>query len=125
MSTRARPVFLDLRRIRLPVNALASILHRISGVLLILFIPVLLWLLQRSLSGPEGFAAAQDWLRHPLVLAGLLLLLWSLLHHLVAGLRYLLLEMGIGESREGARASARWAIGIGAVLALLAWGVFL
>lgn len=64
MTRQGRPVFLDLRKIRLPLNAVVSILHRITGVFLILSIPVLLWLLDRSLASPEGFAQAVAIIHH-------------------------------------------------------------
>jgi succinate dehydrogenase / fumarate reductase, cytochrome b subunit len=52
-----RPVFLDLWRIKLPATGIVSILHRISGVLMVLAIPAAAILLSEALSGPEGFAA--------------------------------------------------------------------
>ncbi|WP_028491922.1 succinate dehydrogenase, cytochrome b556 subunit [Thioalkalivibrio sp. ALE19] len=118
----ARPVFLDLRRIRFPLNAVVSILHRVTGVLLILAIPVLLWLLQLSLSGPEGFARVAGWVGHPLGLLVLLGVLWWLLHHLFAGIRYLAMEFGIGEDREGSLRTARQALIAGIVATLIVWG---
>lgn len=50
-----RPVNLALLTIRFPATAVASILHRASGVLVFLLIPFLLWALDRSLASPEGF----------------------------------------------------------------------
>jgi succinate dehydrogenase / fumarate reductase cytochrome b subunit len=52
-----RPVFLELWRIKLPAMGLASILHRVSGVLMVLAIPLGAHLLHQSLASPEGFAA--------------------------------------------------------------------
>ncbi|AHE98453.1 succinate dehydrogenase, cytochrome b556 subunit [Thioalkalivibrio paradoxus] len=125
MASVVRPIFLDLRRIRLPVNALVSILHRVTGVLLIVSMPLVLWLFAVSLADPEGFERAVGILRHPL---GLLLLLgwfWLLAHHFFVGLRFLLLEFGVGETREASRATAWWALGAGLVTALLLWVLFL
>ncbi|MGM0553099.1 MAG: succinate dehydrogenase, cytochrome b556 subunit [Pseudomonadota bacterium] len=121
MAQQARPVFLDLRRIRLPLNAVVSILHRITGVLLVLAIPVLLWLLDRSLSDPEGYAQVTAGLRHPVGLAALLIGLWWLLHHLFAGIRYLLMEFGVGEDREGSLRTARDALYAGILASVLVW----
>jgi succinate dehydrogenase / fumarate reductase cytochrome b subunit len=101
-----RPVFLDLRRIKLPATGIVSILHRISGVLMVLAIPAAAILLHLALSGPEGFQAAAGFLGNGLVRLALLVLAWSLLHHLFAGLRYLLLDLGIGLDRAVARQSA-------------------
>lgn len=121
MAQQARPVFLDLRKIRLPLNAVVSILHRITGVLLILATPMLLWLLDRSLASPEGYAQVAALLRHPLGLAGLLIGLWWLLHHLFAGIRYLLMEFGVGEDREGSLRTARDALYAGILASVLVW----
>lgn len=125
MATDSRPVFLELHRIRLPINAVVSILHRISGVLLILSIPIGLWLLDTSLTSEEGFAMVAEVLRHPLGMLLLLFWIWLLMHHLLVGIRYLLLEVGIGETREGARQSAWIALVAGIASAILVWGVLL
>ena len=121
MTNQARPVFLDLRKIRLPLNAVVSILHRITGVFLILAIPVLLWLFDRSLASPEGFEQSVAVVRHPLGLIALAIGLWWLLHHLFAGIRYLLMEFGIGEDREGSLRTARDALYAGIVATVLVW----
>jgi succinate dehydrogenase cytochrome b subunit len=101
-----RPIYLDLRRIKLPIGGWVSILHRLSGVLLVLAIPAGALLLAQALSGPDGFAASTAVLAHPLVRLALVVLLWSLLHHLLAGIRYLLLDLGLGLARASARRSA-------------------
>ena len=121
MARQVRPVFLDLRKIRLPLNAVVSILHRITGVFLILSIPVLLWLLDRSLASPEGFAQVVAIIHHPIGLVALALGLWWLLHHLFAGIRYLLMEFGIGEDRAGSLRTARDALYAGILGTVLVW----
>jgi len=98
-----RPVYLNLAQIKLPLPALVSILHRISGMLLFLFIPFLLYLLQQSLSTQEQFAALQSWLNHPLMKLVMLGLTWAFLHHFFAGLRFLLLDLHIGTELRQAR----------------------
>ena len=104
---RPRPVYLNLIAIRLPMPALVSILHRITGALLFLVgIPLLLWFIQRSLASPEAFEAALRPLKTPfgkLVLFGLL---WGYLFHLLAGLRHLALDLHIGITLAPARSSA-------------------
>ncbi len=114
----ARPKYLNLLEIRMPVGAVASIAHRISGVLLFLAVPAMIWLLERSLAGPEGFAQALDVLRHPLARLVTILLVWALLHHLLAGLRFLLIDLEIGVERAPARAGA-WLVNLGAPLLTL------
>ena len=98
-----RPVYLNLAQIKLPLPALVSILHRISGMLLFLFIPFLLYLLQHSLSTQEEFTALQSWLNHPLMKLVVLGLMWAFLHHFFAGLRFLLLDLHIGTELRQAR----------------------
>lgn len=113
-----RPVFLDLWRIKLPAMGMASILHRVSGALMVLTIPLGAHLLHQSLESPEGFAATAATLSSwpmRLVVFGLA---WALLHHLFAGIRYLALDFNIGLERETARRSAQVVIG-GAVAALV------
>ena len=124
-STTHRPVFLNLLQIRLPVPGLMSIGHRISGVALVIATPFLAHWLALSLSGPEGFMRAAAALQ---ALPGKLLfflMAWGLLHHLFAGIRYLLLDLDVGVDRPTARASA-WAVLVAAPpAALLLTGVLL
>jgi succinate dehydrogenase / fumarate reductase, cytochrome b subunit len=115
-----RPVFLDLRRIKLPISGVVSILHRISGIMMVLAIPVAAVLFHQALSGPDGFAGAAAFLDFWLVKLALLVLAWSLLHHLFAGIRYLLLDLGLGLDRSAARRSAT--IALVAAIAVLAIG---
>jgi succinate dehydrogenase / fumarate reductase cytochrome b subunit len=115
-----RPVFLDLWRIKLPIAGVVSILHRISGVLMVLTIPVAAILFHAALSGPDGFVLAAGILDFWLVKLVLLVLAWSLLHHLFAGIRYLLLDLGLGLDRSAARRSAM--IALVAAIAVLVIG---
>lgn len=120
-----RPVFLDLWRIKLPAMGIVSILHRISGVLMVLAIPAAAILLHQALAGPEGFADTVVFLDFWLVRLALLVLAWSLLHHLFAGIRHLLLDLGLGVERDIARQSARTAIVAALVVLALGLGVTL
>ncbi|MGH8750985.1 MAG: succinate dehydrogenase, cytochrome b556 subunit [Burkholderiales bacterium] len=103
---RKRPKHLDLRRIRLPLPGWVSILHRISGAALFLFIPFLLWLLQASLGSAESYAGFKAILASPLMKIILLGLLWAFLHHFFAGLRYLALDVHWGIELAPARATS-------------------
>lgn len=77
---------------------------------MVLAIPAAAILFHRALSGPEGFAATaallDSWLAWPI----LVLLLWSLLHHWLAGIRHLVLDAGVGLERRVARHTARVAV---------------
>ena len=105
-----RPVYLDLLRIRQPVPAIVSVLHRISGALLLVFgIPVVLASVNASLASPESFASLQQTLAHPLAKLVTIALIWALLHHLLAGVRHLLLDLHKGIDLEPARRSS-WVV---------------
>jgi succinate dehydrogenase / fumarate reductase cytochrome b subunit len=114
----SRPVFLDVWRIHLPIPGFVSILHRLSGILMVFAIPVVAILFEQALSGPEGFAAAVALLASWPVKLVLLVLLWSLLHHLLAGLRHLLMDLDIGLDRPVARRNS-WFVLIAAFVLLI------
>jgi succinate dehydrogenase / fumarate reductase cytochrome b subunit len=119
--TTNRPVFLDLWRIRLPVPGVVSILHRVSGVLMVLSIPVFTALFAQALSSPDGFAAAAAFVGNPLVKLVLLVMAWALLHHLFAGIRYLVIDLGWGVDRPTARKTA-WSVLGGALFVTIVVG---
>ncbi|MEW8625347.1 MAG: succinate dehydrogenase, cytochrome b556 subunit [Candidatus Thiodiazotropha sp.] len=96
LDTKPRPVFLNLLKIRLPMAGIMSIIHRATGVLMVLSIPLLIYLFDLSLSGADGFATAKAILGMGLVKLILFLMLWALMHHLLAGIRYLLIDIDIG-----------------------------
>lgn len=104
---RPRPVYLNLFAIRQPLPAIVSILHRITGALLfVVGIPLLLWLVQRSLASPEAFDAAMRALASPLGKLVLLGLVWGYVYHLLAGLRHLALDLHAGVRLAPARSSS-------------------
>lgn len=118
--SKPRPVNLDIGTFKLPITAYVSILHRLSGVLLFFVIGLLLWLLDFSLSSPEGFAAVAEWLSAPLVKIVLWGSLAALAYHLVAGVRHMIMDFGIGESLEGGVLGAKLVIAAAVILILLA-----
>lgn len=83
-----RPFYLNLLKIRLPVTGFVSIFHRVSGLLMFLAIPYSVYLLDLSLQGSEGFKRAAEMISNPLLQLVLLVLLWSIIHHLIAGIRF-------------------------------------
>ncbi|KIF83976.1 succinate dehydrogenase, cytochrome b556 subunit [Noviherbaspirillum autotrophicum] len=118
----SRPTFFNLTQIQLPVGACTSIAHRISGVLLALGTPFGIYLLDLSLRGPQGYAQAAALLERTGIKLLLVLFVWALTHHLLAGLRHLLSDIDIGSELRPARASA-WAVNCGAAfIALLSIG---
>ncbi len=114
-----RPVNLDLRTIKLPITAYTSILHRVSGVILFVGLAVLLYALDKSLASEEGFAQVKECLTSPLAKFVTWGLLSALLYHLVAGVRHLIMDMGIGESLEDGKLGSKLVIVISAVLIVL------
>jgi succinate dehydrogenase / fumarate reductase cytochrome b subunit len=117
-TAKPRPKHLNLLQIRLPVPGIVSILHRISGAVLFLLLPLLLWLLQASLQSAESFARLQAFLAQPPAKLALLGLFWAYAHHLLAGLRHLFLDLHIGTELETARASSMVVLAAGIVLTL-------
>jgi succinate dehydrogenase / fumarate reductase cytochrome b subunit len=114
-----RPKNLDLPSIRLPLPGILSILHRISGAVLFLLLPVLLWLFQQSLASPETYAAAKAMTSNFLVKFILFGLIWLYMHHFCAGIRYLLLDLHKGIDLESARLSSWIVFGVSITLAVI------
>ena len=114
-----RPVNLDISTLKLPITAYASILHRISGVFLLLGVAVLLWMLDTSLSSQEGFNQVEECLSSPIAKAVLWFVLVGLGYHMIAGVRHLLMDLGLGETLEGGRLGARIVIVLAIVQAIV------
>ncbi|MGY0219211.1 succinate dehydrogenase, cytochrome b556 subunit [Endozoicomonadaceae bacterium StTr2] len=115
-----RPVNLDITTIRLPLPAYTSILHRVSGVILFVGIGFLLYGLDLSLDSPEGFAALQECMAHPVAKFITWGLVSALLYHFVAGIKHLLMDIGIGEEKESGKTGAMMTLAISVVLIVLA-----
>ncbi|MEO6698734.1 MAG: succinate dehydrogenase, cytochrome b556 subunit [Paraperlucidibaca sp.] len=125
-----RPVNLSLATI-IEVNlkspvAIASILHRLSGILLFFVVPGLLALLSCSLASPESFAATQDMLSGVVAKAVLFVALAGLVYHLLAGIKHLVMDWGIAETLEGGRAFATSTLVASAfaIAAVFVWVMF-
>lgn len=114
-----RPVFLNLLRIQMPVGAVLSFAHRVSGLLLFLAIPFLIHVLKLSLESPGGYAQAIAVFSSVYARVGAVLLVWALVHHLLAGIRFLLIDAEIGVELRAARVSA-WIANLCGLLALIA-----
>jgi len=113
-----RPVNLNLAAMSWPVTAISSGLHRITGILLFISVPFVLWALEMSLT-ESGFHELK------VILTGFVakFVIWAILamlaYHIVAGVRHLLMDSGIGESLEGARLGSYTVIALGVVMAAL------
>ena len=115
-----RPVNLDLRTIKLPITGVTSFLHRVSGIILFLGIAIMLYALSKSLGSEEGFAEVKACLTSPLAKIVVWGLLSSLLYHLVAGIRHLIMDAGVGETLEGGKLGSKIIIAVSLVLIVLA-----
>ena len=115
-----RPVNLDLTTIKFPIPALASISHRIAGVALFVAVPILLWMLDRSLASPESFAEMKQLLDSWFAKVVLFGILAAIAYHFVAGIKHLIMDWGIGETLEGGRRFATASFIVAAVLIVLA-----
>jgi succinate dehydrogenase / fumarate reductase cytochrome b subunit len=122
---KVRPEFRNIHvtqivRYRMPPAAMVSIMHRISGAALFLALPFLLWMFDLSLISEDTFdrmaLATSGWF----VKLVLLFLGWAFLHHLVAGIRYLVLDLHVGLELPRARTSALAVYAISLPLTLLA-----
>jgi len=102
-----RPVNLDLTTIKMHPSANASILHRISGVIMVFAIGILLLTLSTSLSSAEGFASIQECLDGFFFKFIIFGCLSALTYHLLAGVRHLLMDLGHFEELVSGNASAK------------------
>ncbi|MEO8344481.1 MAG: succinate dehydrogenase, cytochrome b556 subunit [Betaproteobacteria bacterium] len=114
-----RPVYLNLLAIRMPLPAIVSILHRASGALLFLLgIPLLLCVVQQAMASPEAWANTRMALDAPFAKLVALALTWAFIHHLLAGIRHLLLDVHVGVELPAARQSAALTLVLTVVLTL-------
>ena len=121
-----RPISLPLPSLfaAMPVTAVASILHRATGIALFVGTPFLIYLLDVALESSAGFNAARDIVQAPLGKGALWLILAALAYHLLAGVKHLLMDFHVGDSIGGGRAGAWLSIVLALVAAALA-GVWL
>ena len=94
ITGKSRPEFRNIHvtqilHYKLPPPGMVSILHRMSGAVLFLALPLILWLFDLSLMSELSFERLVEIGSHWLVKLVLLGLIWAFVHHLVAGLRYL------------------------------------
>lgn len=121
----SRPTFLNPAQLQLPVGALTSILHRVSGVVLALGVPAALYLLELSLRSSQTYSDVGSLMHNRVVQGVVVFLAWALAHHSLAGIRHLLSDIDVGSQLPDARRSA-WIVNVcGIGVALLAAGALL
>lgn len=114
-----RPVNLDLGTISLPITAYTSILHRISGVALFVGVGILMWMLDISLTSEDGFNSVKtifDSFFCKLIVWAVLI---ALIYHSAAGIKHLIMDLGVGETMEGGTRGSRIVLIVTAILAVL------
>ena len=120
-----RPKYLNLFQIRLPLPGLISIMHRVSGAVLFLFLPFLLMLFEMSLESAQTFNRFKSVMAHWMVKLIVIGLVWAYLHHVFAGIRHLALDLHYGSELAGARVSSQLvlvaSIALTAVAGMLIW----
>ena len=115
-----RPVNLDIQTIRFPITAIASILHRVSGVITFVAIGILLWLLAISLSSPEGFQTATSIVDSFIVKFILWGILTALSYHIAGGVRHMMMDLGYFEELASGKLTAQVSILVTLILSVLA-----
>jgi len=119
-ALKKRPKHLELSKIRLPVPGIVSILHRASGaVMFLMLIPLLLTVLDRSLASQESFEDLRFQFSSVLVKLVVIGLSWAFIHHFLAGIRYLLLDLHIGIDLPTTRFWSKVVLVAGGILTLL------
>jgi succinate dehydrogenase / fumarate reductase cytochrome b subunit len=119
VKSKQRPVNLDLQSIRFPITAIASILHRISGVITFFSLAILLALLSESLGSPEGFDNVQLLLNNFIIKFVLWAIATALLYHIVGGIRHMIMDLGYWEELDTGAVSAKAAFVVTLILAIL------
>ena len=115
----------DLPTYRLPAAGIVSILHRVSGALMFLLMPFIIWMFDTSISSEISFArftsvfnigvgVVPGWFVKLVALA----LIWAFLHHFIAGLRHLWMDARHAVSKEFGKSSAVFTLTLGSVLTL-------
>lgn len=125
MQSRPRPVYLNLWRLHLPVTGWVSILHRLSGALLFLLLPTLVWAFSLALTSETGFARLASWLSTPFFRLPVLVLIWAFAQHFFAGLRHLAMDAEVGMQLKNARrTSLAVLLAASAVTLYAAWALY-
>lgn len=119
-----RPVNLDISTISLPLAAYTSITHRISGIIVFVGIAILLWAFDMSLSTEDGFNQLKEVANTFIFKFVIWGILSALAYHLIAGIKHLLMDSGVGETKEAAPLGAKITIVVSLVL-IIALGVWI
>ena len=128
MNTDHRPVYIDLRKINLPVSALISITHRLSGMyVFFITLPLMLALIYFSTESEDSFNELSLFLKNYKFILGLIILSFCILwYHILSGVRHLIMDAHIGESLLASKYSATFTISLWVITTCFAfWRIFL
>lgn len=114
-----RPVNLDLTKYRFPRMAIVSIMHRISGVVLFLALPFLMYLLYATLHSAASFQSTMQMLQMPLMKIIMLIISAAVMFHLIAGIRHIIMDFGLFESLRGGRMTANLVFLLAIIMVIL------
>jgi succinate dehydrogenase / fumarate reductase, cytochrome b subunit len=132
-TTKNRPQYRNihvtqLANYRWPIAAITSGMHRISGFLLFLLLPFILYLLDQSLTSESTFEYFRGFVSNGFVKLVLLAIIWGYLHHFFAGIRHLIMDTHLGLDKDSARKSAATVLAVSLFLTVLValklFGVF-
>ena len=127
MNTDHRPVYIDLRKINLPVSALISITHRLSGMyVFFITLPLMLALIYFSTESEDSFNELSLFLKNYKFILGLIVLSFCILwYHILSGVRHLIMDAHIGESLLASKYSATFTISLWIITTCFAfWRIF-
>ena len=128
MNTDHRPVYIDLRKINLPVSALISITHRLSGIyIFFITLPLMLALIYFSTESEDSFNELSLFLKNYKFILALIVLSFCILwYHILSGVRHLIMDAHIGESLLASKYSAIFTISLWIITTCFAfWRIFL
>lgn len=118
----------DLPNYRMPLASIVSFAHRVSGALLVLLLPLILFLLDKSLTSEISFEYLKGFTSGWFVKLLVLVLAWGYLQHFCSGIRHLIMDTHIGLDKDSARKSSAAVLGISlfltAMVALKLFGAF-
>ncbi|MEN9619552.1 MAG: succinate dehydrogenase, cytochrome b556 subunit [Pseudomonadota bacterium] len=125
----------DLPTYRLPAAGIVSILHRISGLIMFLLLPLIVWMFDTSVSSEISFAkfsaafnVGLGFVPAVLVKVVVLGLIWAYLHHLIAGVRHVYMDVCHAVSKEFGKSSAVFtlvlSLGLTAALGAKLFGLY-
>ena len=127
MNTDHRPVYIDLRKINLPVSALISITHRLSGMyVFFITLPLMLALIYFSTESENSFNDLSLFLKNYKFILGLIVLSFCILwYHILSGVRHLIMDAHIGESLLASKYSAIFIISLWIITSCFVfWRIF-